>query len=326
MKRALSVLFAVALAAAVPHLLFAGAAVAAYPEKGKTITMIVPWAAGGSLDLSARLLAADLEKILGVPFMVVNKPGASGQVGATQIALAKPDGYTFGVTSIPSTSTIYLDPDRKAVFSRKDLAPVARHVSDPIAIAIRADSKYQTVKDLIADLKANPERVKSGSPGILSAMHLGILLFQKATDTRFAQVQFDGSAQVAAALVGGHVDVMFDVIANNASNLKAGKVRLLGIMDKAPNRQYSDVKTLEAQGFKIYMGTSRAYSAPKGTPKEIIETLSAAIKKATEGEQHRKRLEDMALTVAYQDAAEFGAYWDDLDAQIQPLIKLAKQP
>jgi tripartite-type tricarboxylate transporter receptor subunit TctC len=97
-------------------------------------------------------------------------------------------------------------------------------------------------------------------------------------------------------------------------------------MDKAPNRQYSDVKTLEAQGFKIYMGTSRAYSAPKGTPKEIIETLSAAIKKATEGEQHRKRLEDMALTVAYQDAAEFGAYWDDLDAQIQPLIKLAKQP
>jgi tripartite-type tricarboxylate transporter receptor subunit TctC len=325
-SRLLLAIVALALVAPSLHLLFAGAAeAAAFPEKGRPITMIVPWSAGGSLDLSARLLASDMEKILGTPVMVVNKPGASGQVGTTQLALAKPDGYTFGVTAIPSTSTIYLDPDRKAVFGRKELAPLARHVSDPIAIAVRADSKYQTLKDLVADAKANPERVKAGSPGILSAMHLGLLLFQKAADLRFAPVQFDGSGQVATALLGGHIDVMFDVIAVNAPNIKAGKVRILGVMDREPSRQFPEVKTLESQGLKVYLSTSRAYSAPGGTPKEIVEILSAAIKKATEGEAHRKRLEELSLTVAYLDAAQFGAYWDELDAQIKPFIALAKQ-
>lgn len=326
MKRTLLLLLAVTLAAPISSLLAAGGAeAAAFPEKGHPITMIVPWSAGGSLDLSARLLASDMEKILGTPVMVVNKPGASGQVGTTQLVLAKPDGYTFGVTAIPSTSTIYLDPDRKAVFGRKDLAPLARHVSDPIAIAVRADSKYQTLKDLVADAKANPERVKAGSPGILSAMHLGLLLFQKAADIRFAPVQFDGSGQVAAALLGGHVDVMFDVIAVNVPNLKSGKVRILGVMDKEPSRQFPEVKTLESQGFRVTLSTSRAYSAPANTPKEIVDTLSAAIKRATEGEQHRKRLEELSLTVAYLDPAQFAAYWDELDAQIKPFIGLAKQ-
>jgi len=329
MKRAMPLLFtvAIALALAMPHLLSAGATGAAsFPEKGRAITMIIPWSAGGSLDLSARLLASDMEKILGTPVMVVNKPGASGQVGTTQLALAKPDGYTFGVTAIPSTSTIYLDPDRKAVFGQKDLTPVARHVSDPMSIAVRADSKYQTLNDLIVDVKANPERVKAGCPGILSAHHLALLVFQKATDTRFAPVQFDGSGQVAAALLGGHVDVMVDVIAVNAPNIKAGTVRILGIMDKEPSRQFPEVKTMESQGVKVYMGTSRAYSAPKNTPKDIVDVLSGAIKKATEGAQHRKRLEELSLTVAYMDAAQFAAYWAELDAQIKPLIALAKQP
>jgi len=304
----------------------AGQARTAFPEKGKAITMIVPWSAGGSLDMSARLLASDLERILGTSVQVVNKPGASGQVGTTQIALAKPDGYTFGVTSIPSTSTIYLDPERKAAFGRKDLAPLARHTSDPIAVAVRADSKYKTIKDLIADVKANPEKVKAASPGILSAMHLGLLLFQKATDTKFAVVQFDGGAPGVSALLGGHVDATFDVIGTSASHIRAGTVRILGIMDKEGSRFLPEAKTLESQGVNVHFGTSRAYSLPGGTPKEIVDTLSAAIKKATEGEAHRKKLEELYLTVAYLDPAQFAAYWDEMDAKLQPLVALAKQP
>jgi tripartite-type tricarboxylate transporter receptor subunit TctC len=252
MKRVLSPLIVIAIAiflaiptlsSLFPGLAEAGQARSSFPEKGRPITMLVPWSAGGSLDVSARLLASDMEKMFGTPVMVVNKPGASGQVGTTQLALAKPDGYTFGVTAIPSTSTIYLDPDRKAAFSRKDLAPVARHVSDPMTIAVRADSKYQTLQDLIADAKANPDRIKVGSVGILSAMHLGLLMFQKATDTKLAAVQFDGSAQVAMALLGGHVDVMVDVIAVNVPHIKAGKIRLLGVMDREPIRKFPEMKT-----------------------------------------------------------------------------------
>jgi tripartite-type tricarboxylate transporter receptor subunit TctC len=285
----------------------------------------VPWSAGGSLDLSARLLAAEMEKILETQIQVVNKPGASGQVGTTQIALAKPDGYTFGVTSVPSTSTIYLDPDRKAAFSRKDLAPLARYTSDPMTIGVPTDSKYKTVKDLIDAAKARPEGIKVGCSGILSAMHLSILMFEKETGTKFAVVQFDGGAPAMTAMVGGHLDVVFDVIGTMASQIKAGQVRLLGVMDKDPSKFLPEVKTLESEGVKLYMGTSRAYSAPAGTPKEVVDILSAAIKKATESEALRKKLEDMYTTPAYLDAAHFAAYWDDLDARVKPLIGLAKQ-
>ncbi len=323
MKRA--VVLVVVLVAMVLALPGSPAGAAQFPEKGKTITILVPWAAGGSLDLSARMLGSDLEKILGTPVQVVNKPGASGQVGTTQIALAKPDGYTFGVTAIPSTSTIYLDPERKAVFGRKDLAPLARHTSDPVAIGVRADSKYKTLKDLLDDARANPEKIKAGSPGILSVYHLGILLLERATNTRFAVVQFDGGPQSLNALAGGHLDVDFDHLGVMASHIKVGKVRVLGIMDKQASPFVPEVKTLESQGIKVYMTTARAYSAPAGTPKEIIDILSSAIKQSTDGEAHRKKLEDMFTTVAYQDAAQFGAYWDEVDAQVKPLIELAKK-
>jgi len=323
MKRA--VMLIVAMVTMALAMLDGSAEAAQFPEKGKAITILVPWAAGGSLDLSARLLASDLEKFLGTPTQVVNRPGASGQVGTTQIALAKPDGYTIGVTALPSTNTIYLDPERKAAFGRKDLAPVACHTSDPVAIGVRTDSKYKTLKDLIDDAKANPEKIKAGDAGILSVHHLAIELFQKATDTRFAIVHFDGGAPGITALVGGHVDVTFDVIGTMASHIKAGTIRILGVMGKEASRFLPEVQPLQAMGLKLYMSTSRAYSAPAGTPKEIVDILSGAIKKATEGEEHRKKLADMYTTVAYQDAAQFGAYWDELDAQLKPLVEQIKK-
>lgn len=296
-----------------------------FPEKGKPITMIVPWAAGGSLDLSARLLASDMEKTLGTSIQVVNKAGASGQVGTTELAKAKPDGYTFGVTAIPSTNTIYLDPERQSVFSRKDLAPIARHSSDPEVIGVSSDSKYQTVKDLIDDAKANPQKIKFGTAGILSVMHLGVLSLQKATGTEFSVVQFDGGAQSTTALVGGHIDAVVDTIGTMAPFIKAGKIRVLGVMDRQPAAMLPEAKTLESQGIKVYTTTSRGYSAPGGTPKEIIDTLSAAIKKAADSEEHRKKLEEISTTVAYLDPAGFAAYWDEVDSQVAPLIDLAKQ-
>jgi tripartite-type tricarboxylate transporter receptor subunit TctC len=323
MKRAM--ILAVAMVTVILAVPVGSAEAAPFPEKGKSVTILVPWAAGGSLDLSARLLGSDLEKLLGVPFQVVNRPGASGQVGTTQIAMAKPDGYTIGVTALPSTNTIYLDPDRKAAFGRKDLVPVACHTSDPVAIGVRTDSKYKTVKDLIDDARANPEKIKAGDAGILSVHHLGIELFQKATNVRFANVHFDGGAPGITALVGGHVDVTFDVIGTMASHIRAGKIRILGIMGKEPSRFLPEVQPLQAMGLKIYMSTSRAYSAPAGTPKEIVEVLSGAIKKATEGEEHRKKLADMYTTVVYMDAAQFGAYWDELDAQLKPLVEQIKK-
>ncbi|HEX2988388.1 MAG TPA: tripartite tricarboxylate transporter substrate-binding protein, partial [Chloroflexota bacterium] len=114
-------------------------------------------------------------------------------------------------------------------------------------------------------------------------------------------------------------------IGTMASFIKSGKIRVLGVMDKQPAAAMPEAKTLESQGIKVYTTTSRGYSAPAGTPKEIIDTLSAAIKKAADSEEHRKKLEEISTTVAYLDPAGFAAYWDDVDAQVAPLIDLAKQ-
>ncbi|MHB1161098.1 MAG: Bug family tripartite tricarboxylate transporter substrate binding protein, partial [Chloroflexota bacterium] len=123
--------------------------------------MIVPADAGGATDIGYRLLAPRMEKYLGTTVEVVNKPGAGTQVGVTELSKAKPDGYTIGVTLIPQTPTIYMDPERKAVFNRESFAPIGLHVFDPGLIAVAPDSKYKTLKDVVDDAKANPEKVKA---------------------------------------------------------------------------------------------------------------------------------------------------------------------
>jgi len=296
-----------------------------FPIKGKAITVIVPWAAGGANDVGARILAADLEKELGTPLEVVNRAGAAGQVGTTELARAKPDGYTVGVTAVPSTNTIYLDPDRKAAFGRKDLLPLAMHTMDPVTIAVRADSPIKTLKDLIDAARANPGKVKIGSSGVMNVNHLAILQLQKLADVKFAIVQFDGGAQQPTALLGGHIDAACEQPGTLMPQIKSGALRLLGVMDRVPNEFVPDVPTFESQGFKIYMSTGRGWSLPAGTPKEIVDVYSNAFKKVMSSEEHKKKIREMGLVLRYMDSAEFSAYWDQLDKDIAPLIPLAKE-
>jgi tripartite-type tricarboxylate transporter receptor subunit TctC len=154
----------------------------------KSIQLIIPWDAGGGTDVGFRLLAPLMEKALGQPVEVVNKAGAGSQVGLTEIAKAKPDGYTIGNASGPSAQTIYLDPERKATFKLEDFAPIGLHVFDPGIITVAADSKYKTLKDVVEDAKANPEKVKLSTTGILGDDHLAILQLQQLTGAKFAIV------------------------------------------------------------------------------------------------------------------------------------------
>ncbi|MGE5618700.1 MAG: tripartite tricarboxylate transporter substrate binding protein [Sphingomonadaceae bacterium] len=296
-----------------------------FPTKGKSITVIVPWAAGGANDIGARVLSSGLEKEFGTPVEVVNRAGASGQVGTTELAKAKPDGYTVGVTAVPSTNTIYLDPDRKAAFGRKDLIPVAMHTMDPVAIAVKADSPIKTVKDLIEAAKANPGRLKVGSSGVMNVNHLAILLLEKEAGVKFAVVQFDGGAQQPTALLGGHIDAAFDQTGTFMPQVKSGGVRLIGVMDTKPNKFVPEVPTLESQGYKVYMSSGRGWSLPAGTPKEIVDFYSSSIKKVLATEEQQKKMDEMGIVLRYMDSAEFASYWDQLDKDITPLIPLAKQ-
>ncbi len=296
-----------------------------FPEKGKPITIIVGAAAGGANDVAARLLAPLMEKELGTPVQVVNKPGAGWQVGYTELTHSKPDGYTIGYTPMPSVQAVYLDPDRKATFGRKDFQPLAMHVVDPGAVAVKADSPYKTIKDVIEAAKANPGKVPVSDTGVLGDDHLTILQFQRLTGVKFAIVHFNSASDSYTSLLGGHTEVAFDNVGGFVTMVKSGQVRILGVMDKQESKFLPGIPTMESQGIKLYTSSSRAIAMPAGAPKEVIDTLSAALKKAMADPDHIRKMQETGCEVKYMDPAETSAYWDQVESEVKPLLEEAKK-
>ena len=251
-----------------------------FPQKGKSITLIVPWGAGGGSDVGARLLTPLMEKDLGVPIEVVNKTGGGSQVGITYLVKAKPDGYTFGMTNLPATPAIYLDADRKAPFGRKDLQPIANHVFDPIALAVAKNSPFKNMKELMDAAKAGPGKVTIATSGIMSATHIAFLSLQKNTSTRFSFVPFDNNGQMRTATLGGHVGAEGGTVGDLVPGVKSGDIRVLAVFDKAPSPFLPGVPTAQSQGYNISAATARAFCVPAGTPREIVAVLvKTAIRK-----------------------------------------------
>ncbi len=296
---------------------------AAFPEKGKAITLIIPQEAGGAPDVAGRLLANGLEKELGVPVVVVNKPGASTQIGLTQLVQSKPDGYTFASIALP-TSLTYLDPKRKAIFTRKSFQPLGMHVLDGSIIAVKYDSPYKNIKDLVAAAKAAPKTI-TAAVGVRNDDHFTALMFEKAADIKFAHVTFPGGmAPAVTQLIGGKIDVFCGNVGDMRSVIKNNQARLLGVLDNERSEFFPDVPTMEEQGYKIYNSSSRGYVLPAGTPKPVVDVLANAIKKVFGTDEHKKRIADMTLALRYMSPEDFGKYWENYETQTIELSKLIK--
>jgi len=296
-----------------------------FPEKGRTVDMIVPFGAGGPTDVAARLLVAPLEKELGTSITVINKPGASTQIGVTQLVQSKPNGYTIGFVSLPQLITAYMDPTRKAAFSRHDLQPLAMHVVDPIAVVVRASSPYNSLKDLIEDAKTRPGKVKGGTGGFMGTPYLAFLELERITGAKLALVNFEGSAPGVTALLGGHIDVQMDTVAGAFRRVKSGDFRVLAIADSEESPFLPGVKTFAAQGIDMQMAASRGLALPAGTPKDIVTVWAKALEKTIKSEDHRKRMSEMGQTLRYLGPDQFAAYWEALEKQVQPLIENARK-
>lgn len=315
-----------ALSAMVLEPAFAAPASVDFPQKGKPITIIVPNAPGGTNDITARLIAPVMERELGTPVVVVNKPGAGTQMGLTEGALAKPDGYTLTMTALPATLTVYMDPDRQAVPQVREVQPVALHNLDVGAVVVNAQSPYRSLKDLVDAAKAKPGELKAATDGLMSADHMATLYFQKRTGTKFRLVHFDGGGPATTALAGAHVDVRFGKVGSVYAMLTAGKVRVIAVMDKQRSPYCPECRTLEEEGLKDYTWYNvTGVSAPKGTPRPIVDILSMAIKKAVESEEAKKKLGGVALIGRFMGPDEFGAYWKDFEKIIEPLVPEAKK-
>ncbi len=274
---------------------------AAYPER--PITMVVAYSAGGGTDVAARTLAPYLEKYLGQAITVINKPGAGGELGFTELVHSAPDGYTIGFTNTPTFVSIPIQ--RKARFSLENMAPIANIVDDPSAISVRADSEIKNLDDLIAYAKANPGKATFGSSGVGSDDHLAVLAFMRKAGINLRHVPFSGEANVRAALLGGHIMVGSMNLSGSLPYEKEGKLRILGHMgqkrwDMAPN-----TPTFTELGFPVVFGATRGLGAPGGTPKEILTVLSDAVKKAVEDPEFQAKAQNLNLPLSYQAADDY---------------------
>ena len=291
-----------------------------YPEKGKTVTVIVPWSAGASNDIVSRMFAAEIEKDLGVPFQVVNKPGATTQIGMTEIANAKPDGYTIGLNSLQTTISVYLDPERKATFNRNSFQPISTLILDPFVIYVQGDGPYKTTKDLIDAAKAKPESIKVGTNGVMSPSHMSWLLLEKAAGVKFAAVHFDGGAPNMTALLGGHVDASSTTPGGNLDKIRSGQLRALAVFDREKSPMLPDVPAITSQGYNAIMLRTAGWDAPAGTPMPIVEVLGAAIKKVMEMPEIKQKAVDQGITLYPMDAKQYAAHWEEAEKDIKAVL------
>ena len=288
---------------------------------GKVITIYVPYAAGGTTDAGARLLAADLERELSTRVQVENKPGAASQVGLKALLSSAPNGLTLSCAVIPTIITHYMDPEREAPYSRKDFQPVAHHHLIPAVLAVQASSPYKTLKDFMEAARANPGKLTVSDSGLMANPHLSVLMLQKAAGVRLGSVHFDGGAPSVTALLGGHVTALAGGVSDAVPHVKTGKFRVLGIAAEQENEFLPGVPTMKSQGYDAVTVSATGILAPAGTPKEVVDILTAAIKKVVESEDHKKKLRDLGVSPYYLNPTDYAALWVNAESRVGPLLK-----
>jgi tripartite-type tricarboxylate transporter receptor subunit TctC len=296
------------------------ASAAEYPQKDKAIQVMVHWSAGGSSDTGARLMAKGLEKELGTSVLVVNKPGAGGQIGYTALSQAKPDGYTIGSTNFPSAISSYLDSSRKAIYNRQSFALLALHVVDPGIIAVKADSPFKTLQDVVDAAKAAPKKIRVNTTGIQSDEHFSTLWLEQLSGAQFARVHMKGSAPSVTAALGGKIEVYCGNVGD--PQVRGSEFRVLGVMDRERSPFLPEVKTFEEQGYKIYFGASRGFAAPAGTPKDIVNILSKAMGNVINTDEHKQKMRNLGLTLRYMDPEGYSKYWSAFEEKMRELMPL----
>jgi tripartite-type tricarboxylate transporter receptor subunit TctC len=291
-----------------------------WPQKGKTIDLIVAYAPGGSVDTAARVVAPALEKELGVNVQVTNKPGAGGQIGYTALANSKPDGYTIGAVSAPSVVVTPLDPSRGATFTRESFLPLARQVFDPQVIAVKKDSKFKDLKSLIEYAKAHPGELSATTTGIQTGEHFAMTSVEEATGAKFNLVAFsEGAASAMAAFLGDHVDIY---VGNVSDIVDSGSndITVIGVMGEERSPSLPDAHTFTEEGYDVDEGTARGYVAPAGLPEDVAKKLEDALGKVIQDPAVVDQMTKLGLPTAYLNSADYIDYWSQQETLYKKLL------
>ena len=302
----------------------AGAAAQQYPTK--SITMLVPFAAGGPTDTVARVVAQHMAKPLGQTVIVENKPSAGGILAPEQVKNAKPDGYTILIHHVGMATTPALY--RQLRFNPLTDFDYIGLINDvPMTLIARGNFPAKDFKEFLAYVKANKDKVTYAHAGIGAASHLCGMLFMSAIQTDVLTIPYKGTAPAMNDLLGGQVDFMCDQTTNTTSQIKSGKVKVYGVTSLKRVPSLPEIPTLNEQGLKGFeVGIWHGLYAPKGTPKPAIDRLVAALQDAVKDPTVQKRFTELGATTFPPEKATPAALQKHLKAEIDkwaPLIKKA---
>ena len=301
MKKTIAALFA---------LLACGAQAQDYPTK--PITMIVAFPPGGVAELVGRPLAASMEKTLGQPVIILNRPGAGGAVGTTVAAKATPDGYTILMTLSSISIFPVSDPleGKPAPYQISDFMPIALVTADPTVLVVRADSPYKTVQDFVAAAKANPGKINYSSSGVYGTLHVAMEMFAGAAGIELFHIPYQGGGPAVTALLGGQVQALASGPAAAVGQIKGGKMRALAgwgakrlaLMPELPTFKELGYRDVE---FYIWSGVV----APAAIPPNVQHKLRAAVRAAAADPQFTAAMAKVSTPINYLDAPEFKDFW-----------------
>ncbi|WP_368418950.1 tripartite tricarboxylate transporter substrate binding protein [Rhodovarius sp.] len=286
----------------------AGAAHAQW-QPDRAITMIVAFAAGGGTDAAARLIARFMERDLGQSVVVLNRSGAGGEIGFSELARARPDGLTIGFINTPHILTLPME--RQARFRLEDFSLIGNIVDDPGGLWVRADSDIRSFADLIAAARARPETISYGTTGVGSDDHLAVLALERATGAKFLHVPFAGSAQVKQNLISRALQLGSMNMSEAVNDMRHGVLRPLAQMAATRWDMTPQVPTLRELGHDVIEGSMRGMAAPAGLPAEVVARLAVSVRRTVDDPAFQEAARSQSLPLRFLDPA---AYLAELQA------------
>lgn len=296
------------------------AGAAEYPEK--PVNLVVGFAAGGETDIVVRALNDKISANLGGQTVVLNKPGSGGLLAAQTIANAPPDGYNLLVLSL--SHVLRQAADEKTPFNvLTDFEPISRIVTQPIVLAVKGDSRFRTIDELIAHARANPNTLNFGSPGVGSLGHFSGELFKSAAQIQFKHVPFQGSAPGVTALLGGHIDFLVTALPALRGKVASGDLRVLASYADRRLPEMAAVPTFAETGYPaVVMSGWFAFVAPAKTPSAVIQKMAGAVAKTLADPAVVAALKNLGFNAAPLGPAELKAF---IESELQRAREIAKK-
>ncbi|WP_245698176.1 Bug family tripartite tricarboxylate transporter substrate binding protein [Dendrosporobacter quercicolus] len=294
-------------------------AVEKYPNK--TITLIVPYAAGGSNDMMVRAMEKVAQKHLGQPVIIKNMPGGGGLLGWNELVESEADGYTLG--TVAPSALLHAMYGISGYHYPSALDPLVQVMELPVVAVVRSDQPWNNMTDLIDFAKQYPEKIKFGHSGLGAATHVVGEMVVLNSGANLVQVPFKGESESLAALLGGHTQLMFCAPSTINEHVKAGKVKVLGVTStkRMTDPMFSHVPTLQEQGIDVVFTFWYGLAAHKGMPPEIKAKLLAGLEKTVNDPEYMENMKKMGMDVEYLNHEDFFKKWLQETRRLQKVVK-----